>query len=57
MSTLAPSSLIGSSSFLQVKRKCIKACMSSNFGKIPLPVIELAVLGGSEQLAQRATIT
>ena len=29
------SSLIGYSSFLQVTRKCIKACISSNFGKIP----------------------
>ena len=33
MNTLAPSFLIGSSSFLQVTRTCIKAWMSSNFGK------------------------
>ena len=33
--TLAPSLLIGSSSFLQVTRKTIKVWMSSNFGRIP----------------------
>ena len=33
MNTLEPSFLIGSSSFLQVSRTCIKAWMSSNFGK------------------------
>ena len=33
MNTLAPSFLIGSSSLLQVKRTCMKAWMSSNFGK------------------------
>ena len=33
MNTLAPSLLIGSSSFLQVTRTCMKAWMSSNFGK------------------------
>ena len=32
MNTLAPSFLIGSS-FLQVSRTCMKAWMSSNFGK------------------------
>ena len=32
MNTLAPSFLIGSSSFLQVSRTCMKAWMSSNFG-------------------------
>ena len=32
MNTLAPSFLIGSSSFLQVSRTCIKAWMSLNFG-------------------------
>ena len=31
--TLAPSFLIGSSSFLQVTRTCMKAWMSTNFGK------------------------
>ena len=33
MNTLAPSFLIGSSSFLQVTRTCVKAWMSSNFGR------------------------
>ena len=33
MNTLAPLFLIGSSSFLQVMRTCMKACMNSNFGK------------------------
>ena len=36
VSTLAPSFLIGSSSFLQVTRTTIKAWMSSNLGRIPL---------------------
>ena len=36
--------LIGSSSFLQVKRTTIKAWMSSNFGKISLLTSELAAL-------------
>ena len=35
VNTLAPSFLIGSSSFLQVTRTCMKAWMGSNFGKIP----------------------
>ena len=33
MNNLAPSFLIESSSFLQVSRTCMKAWMSSNFGK------------------------
>ena len=33
MNTLAPSFLIGSSSFLQVLRTCMKAWMSSDFSK------------------------
>ena len=37
VTTLAPSFLIESSSFLQVTRTCIKAWMSSNFGQISLP--------------------
>ena len=37
VTTLVPSFLIESSSFLQGTRKCIKAWMSSNFGKIPAP--------------------
>ena len=45
MNTLAPSFLIGSSSFLQVTRTCIKSWSSSNFGKIPRQIMELAALG------------
>ena len=45
MNTLAPSFLIGSSSFLQVTRTCIKAWMSLNFGEIPPQITELAALG------------
>ena len=37
MNTLAPSFLIRSSSFLQVKRTCMKAWISSNFDQIPPP--------------------
>ena len=45
MNTLAPSVLIGSSSLLQdVKRTCIKAWMSLNFGKFPPQTTELAAL-------------
>ena len=44
MSTLAPLYLIGSSSFLQVTRTTIKACMSSNFGRIPPLTLELVAL-------------
>ena len=35
MTTLVPSFLDGSSSFLQITRPTIKAWMSLNFGKIP----------------------
>ena len=44
MNTLAPSFLIGSTSFLQVMRTCMKAWMSSNFGQIPPPNLELSAL-------------
>ena len=44
VSTLAPSFLIGSSSFLQVTRTTIKAWMSLNFGRIPPLTSELAAL-------------
>ena len=46
MNTLAPSLLIGSSSFLQVSRTCMKALMSSNFGKFAtelLPLIDVRI--------------
>ena len=44
MNTLAPSFLIGSSSFLQVSRTCMKAWTSSNFNLIPPPTPELSAL-------------
>ena len=44
VSTLAPSFLIGSSSFLQETRTSIKAWMSWNFGRIPRLTSELAAL-------------
>ena len=44
MTTLAPSFLIQLSSFLQVRRACIKAWMTSNFGQIPPPTPELSAL-------------
>ena len=44
MSTLAPSFLIGSSSFLQVTRTTIKAWMSLNLGRIPPLTSELVAL-------------
>ena len=46
MNTLAPSFLIGSSSFLQVSRTCMNAWMSSNFGKFAtelLPLIDVRI--------------
>ena len=44
MTTLVPSFLDGSSSFLQVTRPTIKAWMGLNFGKIPSLTSELAAL-------------
>ena len=38
VNNLAPSFLIGSSSFLQVSRTCMKAWMSSNLGKFATEV-------------------
>ena len=46
MNTLGPSFLIGSSSFLQVTRTCMKAWMSSNFGKFATelrPLIDVRI--------------
>ena len=46
MNTLAPSFLIGSSSFLQVIRTCMKAWMSSKFGKFATelrPLIDVRI--------------
>ena len=44
MTTLAPSFLICSSSFLQVRRTTIKSRMGSNFGRIRPGTYELAAL-------------
>ena len=46
VNNLAPSFLIGSSSFLQVSRTCMKAWMSSNFGKFATelrPLIDVRI--------------
>ena len=44
MTTLVPSFLNGSSTFLQVTRPTIKAWMSLNFSKIPSLTVDLAAL-------------
>ena len=44
MTTLVPSFLDGSSSFLQITRPAIKTRVSMNFGKIPSLTSELAAL-------------
>ena len=44
MPTLVLSILNGSSSFWQIRRTIIKAWMSLNFVKIPLPIMELVAL-------------
>ena len=44
MTTLIPSFLDGSSSFLQITIPAIKARMSLNFGRIPSLTSELAAL-------------
>ena len=44
MTTLVPSFLDGSSSFLQITTPTIKARISLNFGKIPSLTSELAAL-------------
>ena len=46
MNTLAPSFLIGSPSFLQVSRTCIKAWIRSNFSKFATelwPLIDVRI--------------
>ena len=48
MTTLVPSFLDESSSFLQITRATIKALMSLNFGKIPSLTSELAALERQE---------
>ena len=49
VNTLAPSVLIGSSSFLQVTRTTIKSWTSSKFDKIRPWTAELAALKGLEK--------
>ena len=44
MTTLVPSFSNGSSSFLQIRRRTIKAGMSLNSVKIPSPIMELVAL-------------
>ena len=44
MTSQVPSFFNGSSSFLQVTRSTIKACMGLNLGKIPSLTSELAAL-------------
>ena len=44
MTSQVLSILNGSSSYLQISRTTIKAWMSLNFVKIPLPIMELAAL-------------
>ena len=43
MNTLGPSFLIGSTSFLQVSRTCMKALMSSNFSKFAIELIDVRI--------------
>ena len=49
VSTLAPSFLIGSSSYLQVTRTSIRSLTSSKFGQIGPRAAELAALGRLEK--------
>ena len=44
MTTLVPSFMDGSTSFLQITKQTIKAWMSLNFGNIPSLTSELAAL-------------
>ena len=50
MNTLAPSFLIGSASFLHVRRATIKSSMRLNGGQIPPLILELYVLEGLKKL-------
>ena len=44
MTSLVLSMFNGSSSYLQIRRTTLKACMSLNFIKISSPIMELAAL-------------
>ena len=51
VTTLAPSFLIGSSSFLQATKKPIISCMGLKFGRIRLGTFELDALEHLEKFA------
>ena len=57
MTTLVPSFLDGSSSFLQITRPTIKAWMGLNFGKIPSLTWELAALERQKKLMNNVVTT
>ena len=57
MTTLVLSILDISSSFLHTIRTTIKAWMSLNFGKIPLPTSELAALERQKKLMNNVVTT
>ena len=56
VSTLEPSFLIGSFSFLQVMRTIIKTWTSLNFGGIPLPTSELTAFKRLKNLTIRVLV-
>ena len=56
MTTLTPTFLIRSSSFLQVTRTCIKAWMSSNFDQTPTTDYGVSCPRASEKLNYSVTI-
>ena len=55
MPTLVLSILNGSSSFWQIRRTIIKAWISLNFVKIPLPIMELAALDNLKKMMDNVT--
>ena len=57
MTTLVPSFLDGSSSFLQITRPSIKAWMGLNFGKKPSLTSELAAFERNEKLMNYVVTT
>ena len=57
MTTLVLSIFNGSSSFLQIRRTAVKACMSLNFLKIPSPIMELAPLEHLKKLMNSVVTT
>ena len=57
MTTLVPSFLNGSSSFLQITRQTIRARMSLNLGKIPSLTSELAPLEHQKKIMNSGVTT